>query len=210
MRKIVSVMSPSSFLFAGRNQAAVPPAAPPSAARTAHGWICVHNGTPELLQQAIEDYASNLKKLKPKEFRVRVARHPAGFLAVMFPDGVPPYDLVNLIGWLNQPPGMEAVSGAVGWITSPASSKRYSLQPDSGNEFGDTLIGMASDGETVQVYQPDAAMCEVSRRVILLPEPDTSMLSAGSGITFSVALDADASFGNPDFKTTHPKDTNWN
>ena len=178
--------------------------------KPAQAWICVHKGTPDLVRQAITAYANNFKKMTPRAFRVSVAEHPSGFLAVTFPDGAPPYDVVNLIGWLNQPPDFKEVSGAVGWITSPASNLRYSLQPESGNQWGDTLIGTSSHGKTVQVYQPDATMCEVSRRVIPLPEPDVSALPAGSGLTFSVTLDIDPSFGNAEFKITHPKDTNWN
>ena len=204
-------MSLLSFLFGCGKQEATRPAAPPaSAVKSAQGWICVHKGTPELAQQAIKAYADNFNKVQPKDFQVNIAEHPAGFLAITFPDGVPPYDLINLIGWLNQPPEIKGVSGAAGWITSPTSGFRYALQPESGNEWGDTLAGTSSDGKSVQVYQPDATMCEISRSVTPLSEPDISAIPAGAGLTFSVTLDVDPSFGNPEFKITHPKDTNWN
>lgn len=206
-------MSLFSLLFGHGKQKASQPADPSlPAVKSAQGWICVYEGTSELVQQGIKDYLDNLgpANLNPKDFHVNIAKHPAGFLAVTFPDGIPPYDLINLIGWFNQPPETQGVSGAVGWITSPASDIRYTLQVEPDNEWGDTLIGTSSDKKTVQVYQPDATMCEVSRSVAPLPEPDISSIPDGSGITFLVTLETNPSFGNPEFKITHPKDTNWN
>lgn len=211
MKEMLIIMSLFSLLFGCRKQESSPPAeSPPSAVKSAQGWICVHKGTPELARAAINAYADNFKKVTPREFRVNIVEHQAGFLVVTFPDGISPYDFVNLIGWLNQPPETKGVSGTAGWITSPASGLRYALQPESGNQWSDTLVGTSSDGKAVQVYQPGATMCEISRNVAVLPEPDISSLPAGSGITFSVTLDVDPSFGNPEFKITHPKDTNWN
>ena len=100
--------------------APAPGQAPPSATGPAQmtqqtqAWIRVHQGSPQLVKQAIEDYADLLGKKHPKEFRVTIAKHPSGYLVVNFPDGIPPYALVNLIGWLNQPPEIKGVTGAAG------------------------------------------------------------------------------------------------
>jgi hypothetical protein len=211
MRRILIAMSCTAMLFGGcgkpkREQANPSPEVP----KAAHDWILIQEGTPELVRQAIQSYAGISRKVKPKDFRITVAKHPSGFLSVTFPDGLPPYDIVNLIGWLNQPPEVKRVRGAVGWLTSPESGLRYFLKPDSGNSQGDTLIGKSSDGISVEVYLPEATVCPVSRRLDSLPEPDTSAIQTISGLTFTVTLDVDPSFGNPGFKVTHSKDANWN
>ncbi|MEZ6086795.1 MAG: hypothetical protein R3C05_01930 [Pirellulaceae bacterium] len=50
----------------------------------------------------------------PKEFRVTIAATPAAALLLDSRMGAPPYDIVNLIGWLNDPPEIEGVSGREG------------------------------------------------------------------------------------------------
>ena len=210
--RIVAIMSLLSCLLGGcgEEEAGRPASSSTPPPASAAGWIRVDNGTPELIKRAVVAHAESFRKVKPQRFRVSVAKHPSGFFVVTFPDGVRPYDLVNLIGWLDQPPDITGVSGATGWITSPATGVTYSLRPDAENSWGDTLIGTSSDGKAVQVYQPEVSMCEISRRVIPVPEPDLSQAQTDSLPTFTVTLDVDPSFGNPEFKMTHPKDTNWN
>jgi len=211
MRRKIIIVSLLSLLFCGcgKNNDGVPLAQSSIVTKAAQGWILVKNGSPELVRKAVEEHADFFGKVRPKEFRVALKSHPSGFLAVTFPDGIPPYNLVNLIGWLDQPVDIDQVSGAVGWITSPSSGVRYSLQPDTDNEWGDTLIGAPVKGKSVQVYLPEAGLCELTRHIGYLPEPDLSSIREESGTTFTIKLDVDHSFGNPEFKVTNKKDSNW-
>jgi hypothetical protein len=164
--------------------------------------------TPELARQTIENYADLFREAQPMDFHVEVAQHPEGFLAVTFPDGFPVYDFINLIGWLNGSSETEGASEAVAWVTSPASGLRYSLQPNE-KGWGDTVVGASSDGTAVEVYLPYIGMCEVSRPVSVLPEPDLSGLPFGSNQFFTVTLDLEASSWNPRLEFTHIKDAKW-
>ncbi|MCY2928217.1 MAG: hypothetical protein NTV86_01740 [Planctomycetota bacterium] len=211
MGRILIAMSCTVILFGGCGKPEENrPNPSPEVHKMGQDWILVQQGKPELVEKAIQNYASNCRNEKLKGFRISVVKHPSGFVAVTFPDGLPPYDIVNLIGWLNQPSEVKGIRGAVGWLTSPESGLRYGLKSDSGNRLGDTLIGRSSDGNSVQVYLPEAAICPISRRVDSPLEPDTSAIQTVPGLTFTVTLDVDPSFGNPGFKVTHSRDTNWN
>ncbi len=209
---IIITVSLFGLLFGGcgRKTATQPVASPRNQPLAAHGWIRVTSGSPEQIKRAIIEHTERTKSVKPQVFRIVILKQPSGFSAVTFPDGITPWDFVNLVGWLNHPPNNTGVSGATGWIASPGTGLRYSLAPESGTRFGDTLIGVSSDGNSVQVYLPDATMCVLSRRVQAIPEPTLSETAAQKAEMFTVTLDVDPSFGNPDFKITHPKDNDWN
>lgn len=220
MIRTLIAMSFLSFLFGCREKdsaSPLPPDTVPTAAsqvndvslRFARGTILVENGSPELVLDTIKTHTELFGKEAPRQFRVTIAKGSNGSIIVQFPDGAPPYDIVNLINWLDAPPDIARVSGAKGWITSPSTGIRYSLKPDVTNEWGDTLIGAASDGTSVRVYLPEASMCELSQAVIAEPEPDSNVESTSSPLTVTVVMDASTDFGNPQFRTTHPKDTSW-
>lgn len=201
-------MSFLSSLFGGRKDRPNRSSPPPEALPPAKGWIRVDRGTPQAVEQAIRNQAGDLRKEQPRDFPVRILEHPEGFLAVTFPGGVIPYDFANLIAWLDNPPDTEGVSGAAGWISSPSTGRRYTLLPDR-QGWDDTLVGRSAEGQSVQIYLPEAAMCEISRDVDAPPEPDTAPLEAAEGRDLTVTLDANPSFGNPGLELTHPRDTNW-
>lgn len=173
----------------------------------AYGTILIRTGTPKLVRDAILSHASLVGKEFPHQVCIAVTEESCG-IVVRFPNGAPPYEIVNLIGWLNDPPEIDGVSQAKGWITSPATRVRYSLTPELDNPWGDTLVGASSDGKSVRVYLPEATMCEISKAFIADNEPDIK--THGAELTFSVEMDFITTFGNPDFRITHQKDTDWN
>ncbi len=175
----------------------------------AHGAILVQNGTVELVLKAIESHAGLDAKEVPKQFRITIANESNGGVLVRFPDGAPPYDIVNLISWLNNPPGIQGVSSAKGWITSPSTGLGYSLKPEISNGWGDTLVGASSDGRSVRVYLPEATMCEISQVIIADPAPASGPIGAKPQLTINVVMDVATDFGNHAFEITHQKDTEW-
>ena len=202
-------MSLFSSLFGSRKkkeQSAVPD----QTFRPSAGWIRVQHGNSDSIILAIKNHSGISKKESPQTIRIRVVESPDGFYAISFPDGIPIYDFINLVGWLNQPPDIDTVSSATGWVTPPFSKTRYYLIPETENDWGDTLIGTSSDGKNVQVYLPEATMCEISRKIRTSPEPDLSALPAESGEITTIEVDVNSSFGNPEFEITHPEDTDWN
>jgi hypothetical protein len=211
MKRIIIVMSIFSFLFGGCSKKGEKQNTSSSkdTAQPAKGLICVYAGSPKRIEQAIKSYIENIPMDKPHDFRVSVIKHKSGFSLVGFPDGIPTYDLINLILWLNNPPDMPDISKAIGWITSPATNITYFLQPETENSWGDTLIGASSNGKSVKVYTPEVGMCEISSHMDFIPEPDLSAINVESSITLYVTLDAYPSFENHEFKITHPKDTTW-
>ncbi len=223
MKRIGIAMSFLSFLFGcgdGKQEEATQPETSDVArvantlsegrvVEPAQGTILVQNGTPELLRKAIEAYVGLSGRDVPKEFRVTFATHASGSMVVRFPDGAMPYEFVNLIGWLNDPPEICGVSDARGWITSPSTGIRYSLKPETENRWGDTLVGRSSDGRSVRVYLPEAGLCEISRSIGTDPEPDLENLGDEAQVTFSVVMEVATGFGNYEFKITDPKDTAW-
>ena len=205
-------MSIFSFLFGGCSKKGEKQNSSSSkdAAQPAKGLICVYAGSPKQIERAIKSYAENIYMEKPQDFCINVVQYKSGFSLVGFPDGIPTYDLINLILWLNDPPDMPDISKAIGWITSSTTNICYSLQPENENKWGDTLIGASSDGKSVKVYTPEVGMCEISSHMDFIPEPDLSAMNVESSITFYVTLDAYPSYENHEFKITHSKDMNWN
>jgi hypothetical protein len=173
---------------------------PPEPAECA---IRMLTGSPELAHETVQEHSDLFRKVKAPDFPVHIALHPDGFTAVQFPEGLPPYHFVNLLAVLNAPKADEQ-TGAAGWITSPGTGIRYSLQPEFDNEWGDTLVGSSWEGAPVRVYLPERAMCSLSTLVPPLPEPDFSAVPADGGIATSVRCDVD-----PSFELTHAEDTRW-
>jgi len=172
-------------------------------------WIRVQSGLPESVQSAITSYGEVLAGEDSQDFPVVLSRHRDGYLVLTFPEKLPAYPFVNLIGWLGAPPGIEGVSGTTGWFTSPATGIRYVLEPDNSNPLGDTLVGYSSTGESVEVYQPDIGLCLSAPKSRLEPEPRLGQLEEISRTKIRVPLEVRKSFGNPQFVITHPPNTQW-
>lgn len=199
-------MSLWSKLF-GSNEKTESLSVPPT--RVPEGGIFIRNGSLEEIQNAVEEHANLFPPQKPAMFPVKVSQLSSGSAIIEFPGGVTAYGLVNLIGWLNSPPGKGAVSGAFGWIVSPVTDIRYVLTPESENPAGDTLTGLSSEGKYVRVYQPEARMSEMSSLAQIPEFPMFEEADVQQSIEFSITLDAVTNFGNPGFVITDSKDKQW-
>jgi len=169
----------------------------------------VREGSPQSLAQAIVAYAELGRATVPQPCTVVIAHSISGFFALRFPEQVPAYSFVNLIGWLNSPPGIAEVSSAMGWYTSPATGIKYALYPDPANGWGDTLIGYNDQGRAVSVYLPDGSLCEISQHVKIYQEPILLPIELEEQGRVTVTFNADPSFGNFNFVVTHSKDHKW-
>jgi hypothetical protein len=173
----------------------------------AQGWILVKNGTVPEVADAIREYDTLRRNDFPGHFSIELHAQRRGYVAVVLPDGLPAYDLPNLTGWLNAPPGHLRVSDAVAWIISPGTKEKYYLEPEKSNPWGDTLIGARSTGTPVRVYLPSTGLSEVSSGRPYRNEPDVQLTE--SPITLQVTLDTNTAFGNPLFVIDSPMDHDW-
>lgn len=173
----------------------------------AQGWILVRNGSVADIKAAVADYDGLLREVRPGCFRVELHRQGDGAVAVLFPDGLPAYDLANMTGWLSAPPGRDQVDGAVAWITSPGDGTRYYLEPETGNPWGDTLVGASSRGRSVRVSLPETGLSEVSVTHAYQPEPRLQL--SPTPVALTITLDTSAAFGNPAFVIDSPRDHDW-
>lgn len=171
-----------------------------------HGMILVRNGSLEDIQAAIVDYDSIARELQPHTFRVEL--HPqANGVAVILPDGFPAYDLANITGWLNAPPNQQNVYDAVSWIASPGDGTNYYLEPEEENIRGDTLVGASKAGQSIRIYQPECGISNVSHHFSYIEKPE--IVVSQNPVKFEVVLDADTSFGNPNFLVNSPNNHTW-
>jgi hypothetical protein len=175
--------------------------------KSAQGWILVKSGSVPDVKAAIRDYDALRRSERPGVFRVELHPQTSGAIAVVLPDGLPAYDLVNMTGWLSAPPDQEAVSGAVSWIKSPGNDIKYYLEPETGNSWGDTLIGASTLGQSVRVSLPETAMSEVSASYSYKEEPEIKI--SPQPVTIEVTLDTNTAFGNSNFVVNSPKDHDW-
>jgi len=177
--------------------------------RSQPNWIRVSTGTAASIEKAVVAYSKAASRPPARNFTVVLSRDSQGFFVLTFPQPLPAHPFMNLVGWLDAPPSVAGVSGAQGWFTSPRTSVRYALQPDRTNPSGDTLVGFASDGRRVVVYQPEVGLCTVSRQVPATPEP---VLPNGLRELrrFNIAVSLEYLDGyNPGFVNTHPPDHKW-
>lgn len=175
--------------------------------KPARGWILVGNGSVSDVEAAIRDYDGLTRELRPGVFRVELHLQGNGAIAVVLPDGLPAYDLANMTGWLSAPPDQEDVYDAVSWITSPGDGTRYYFEPETGNPWGDTLVGASLSGRSVRVYLPETGVSEVSASHAYKEEPEVEMSSRP--VTIEITLDTSTAFGNPGFIVNSPKDHDW-
>lgn len=171
----------------------VPPATPPvsPAAPLAQGWIRLDSMPVGALRAHIQSHASVATPDVPIEVEVTIALHPGNYMVVDFPKGVPAYNLVNLVAWLN-----DGGEGVTGFLTPPRSDIRYALYQNEHNQSGDTAIGTGSDGSRIEVYLPEGTVSRSGDAEVRI-EPDRS--AAIESDRFLIVLDGTPDFGNPSF-----------
>jgi hypothetical protein len=162
-----------------------------------HGWVLVKNGSVSEIREAILDYDAIAKEQIPKLFRVELHPQENSTIAVLFPDGLPSYDMANITVWLDAPPEQENVYGARSWLTTPETKIKYYLKPEVENEWGDTLIGASEKGVSIRVHVPETGIEKISKTVVYEREPKIELNS--NPMKFSITLDADISWANPMF-----------
>jgi hypothetical protein len=172
-------------------------------------WIQVRDGHLPQIKKAVAEYAKLNPGSNPAPLEVTVYSHADGFFVLTFSGPVPTYPFVNLVGWLDDPPGVRGVSGAKGWYGAPGSQERYALCPDQSNPWKDTLLGYSTAGRKIEVYQPEGWICQSTKPVALLPEPSISPVRLNALARVPCLINHDSSFGNPTFQITHPPDTDW-
>ena len=171
------------------------------------GTILVREGTLSDIRAAIVEYDGLTREQVPGVFRVELHPQAAGGAAILFPDGLPAYDMANMTGWLNAPPCQESVYDAVAWTTSPGDGAHYHLSPELENEWGDTLIGTREDGRSVRVYLPETGMSQISAGSTYVGVPDIEISPAPQ--VLEITLDKHTGFGNPRLVVNHPDDHDW-
>lgn len=175
--------------------------------KPALGWILVKSGTIPDIRAAIIGYDGISKEIYPGTFKVELHRQSNGEVAVLFPDGLPAYDLANMTAWLNVPPDQPDVYGAVSWIVSPSSRIKYHLKLEAENTWGDTPVGSSDGGSPIRVYLPETGVSEISKHVSYVTEPVLEV--SLSPVKIEITLDTNTGFGNPDFVVNKPLDYDW-
>ena len=161
------------------------------------GWILVHHGSPREVQKAIAEYDELAREIRPGVFRIELHQQQDGRVAVLLPDGLPAYDLVNMTGWLDAPPEEIDAYGANAWIVSPTTGTKYSLMPDVANTWGDTMLGASVEGISIRLQIPEGRASEIPQHVPYQVEPHIDLVS--DPIRMNVTLDTNTQFGNPGF-----------
>lgn len=188
------------FLF-GRH-ASKPPraeAVQPSMRLQNPSWIRVTGSSAAAIQQAILEYSQSAAHAAPTTVEAKILRLDSNHFAVVFEPSAPPYAFTNLINWLSDPNMTQGAEAAAGWLASPGSGRRYYLAPDEVHAGGDTLLGVDQEGRPVSVYLPDGAATYRAGPVPTEAEPALPTAGYEPDLVFEVALDADRSFGNPEF-----------
>lgn len=161
-------------------------------------WILVKGSNPEAIRAAVIAHSEVARHELPARFRVSVYALGDDRHAVAFDSPIPPYDLTNLINWLDDAKMCAGSGGAVGWLMSPASGVRYFLAPKPG-KAGDTLLGIGTDGKRVEVFLPDCSVSFARHKLTPTPEPAVALTELTPAVVFEVSLDANPDFGNPEF-----------
>jgi hypothetical protein len=161
-------------------------------------WILVEGSAADTIQQAVIEHSKIARPEVPQNYNVSIHDIGDNRFAVMFDPPAPPYAFANLIGWLHDARMCRGSSRAVGWLVAPGNGTRYFLMPD-GKAGGDTLVGISGAGRTISLFLPDCSATRTKTKVKEVPEPELPAFDSNSGVTFTVTLDADTAFGNPDF-----------
>ena len=162
-------------------------------------WILVEGSNADTIRRAVIEHSGITRPEESSRHSVKVFQLDASRFGVTFDPPAPPYAFTNLINWLDDPKMNRGARRAVGWLAAPGSGIRYFLTPQQLNTGGDTLVGVGSDGRHVSVFLPDCSVTPGAARVSTVAEPELLALSAEPVVTFEVTLDADISFGNPQF-----------
>jgi hypothetical protein len=173
----------------------------------AKGLVMVENGSIEEVRAAISDYDSLAREEVVGSFTVELHEQKDGSIAVLFPNGLPSYDIANITVWLDAPPNQENVYGAKSWVSTPDGTNEYFLKPEVENEWGDTLVGSSKSGKSVRIYVPETGISQITQFVEYQPEPTISLSS--KPVSFSITLDTDISWANPTLSVNRPMDHNW-
>lgn len=165
------------------------------------GWIWVRQGSIDQIKAVICEYTSVFVPQNPQIFRAELHCQSNGTVALLFPDGLPAYDLVNLTSWLNSPPDKDRPRNAVVWLTSCGDGTRYFFQAKPEGERNDTLIGADERGQGLHVYLPDNTLWTESDPIPFQQEPEIEHNSYPEVLELS--LDVNMTFGNPSFEISH-------
>jgi hypothetical protein len=161
------------------------------------GWIAAEGMSLDEVHKQIISHSKIADAVLPIEVEVTLSPHPAGFVAVCFPSGLPAYDLVNLLSWLN-----EGNRGAIAFLKSPNYNARYCITIDGDNPAGDIALAAADDDSALQISLPDMIVTTASSGNPS-PEPDPSLEPVTRRLV--VGMDGNPNFGNPSFDVTYPK-----
>lgn len=173
----------------------------------ANGLVLVENGNIGEVKAAISDYDSIAKEEVAGTFIVELHEQKDGSVAVIFPNGIPSYDIINIIVWLDAPPNQENVYGAKSWVSTPDGTTKYFLKPEIENEWGDTLIGSSKEGKSIRIYVPEIGISEVSHSIKYETEPKIFLSS--NPLRFAITLDTDVSWANPKLSINKSIDHDW-
>ncbi len=202
-------MSIFSSLFGRQAKASSDPDQPTWELPLGAGVIQVQKGSIDKISRAIKSHSELYRVDDPTSFSLTVAKNKTGGFVVRLPQGTPPYEICNLISWLDANPEIKGLSKAKGWFRSPETGIEYSLQADTNNPRGDTLVGAGSDGTSVQVYLPDLGVCSISQKQKASVPPPPSADIESTLVTVEMVIEVNPEFGNPQFVLTHPENTNW-
>ncbi len=172
------------------------------------GWVLISNGSVEDIRAAILDYDSLVREETPGKFLVEIHQQKEGGVAVLFPDGLPSYDMANITVWLDAPPEQQNVYDAKAWVRPPNESKKYFLRPEVENEWGDTLVGSNTKGKSIRVYVPETGISEISQTIEYETEPE--VLLNPNPVRITITLDTEISWANPKFSINKPLNHIWN
>jgi hypothetical protein len=150
-------------------------------------WINVEGSPADAICAAVVEYASLYPPREPIRHRVDV-RVRGDRASVAFAPPVPPYTLVNLIGWLADPDMTRGSRGATGGLVAPVTGLRYVLAPDPDTPAGDTLLGVDEQGGVVSVYLPECRVTRVPDAVRDAPEVDL-LHDAPVASSFEIVVD---------------------
>ncbi len=165
-------------------------------------WILVEGSDCDTIRRAVIAHSGISTPEQPSQHHVKVFQVDASRFGVTFDPPAPPYAFANLINWLGDPEMTRGARRAAGWLVAPGDGARFFLVPDRMNAYGDTLVGISSNGRVVSVYLPDCSVTPSDAQVEVVPEPDLSDTGAGPVVAFEVTLDGGTSFGNPQFVVT--------
>ncbi|WP_269789559.1 hypothetical protein [Stenotrophomonas sp. Iso1] len=171
------------------------PAPNNTAFKPAHGLILVTRGTLPQLDEALREYDALTKPVISGRFPVEIHPQPDGSFAVLPPQGLPAYDMVNMTVWLDAPPDQVDTGDAMAWVTSPDGAVAYYLEPERANRWGDTLIGATDDGHQVRVAAPETYLSLATHHVRFKPRP--RLVLSRQPKTLVLTLDTDTGISNP-------------